>query len=532
MWQIIVSERVVVGWLLAFSTIAYGFFAFNLTLSGDDWIAVLDPRNRQDFFRSIGRISHDPIARELLTPRFAPAVSAAFLWSCLVFCGVWIARSFNVRKPIPLFIVACLFALCPIWAEQMSFKDNHAAVGTSLVLATFASFTVLDGPDGKHKTFDLQKSFVAALALGFALTFHQMVALFFVTLCVAVALNNLATGRFDTGRVLATAVTSVVSLLGALFVYVVFTRVTQAISETSNLPETYSAASGLIASWDDVVQTFSRLCLHLWTFLFEQQHLWSFTLKCTFLVILCLTLIRLADRLKALGAGRAALTIALLVSVFLAPWMFGLFWVPDNAYRYNALFAVALIYPTIIALALTFWPAGRGHLVIVALSGFIILHFASAHNVAALAAYTTNQRDFAVLERMLMHVETHQEYAKIDSSQPLSIVVVVGNNEKHVPSTEPNQVPFTASASGSTMKDSIVQCGVLYCQPGRIQSALAFIDYDYPHAKRGVFIAFGESDLMNSGYTEETEAAIRNAPFWPLPGAVIFEGNTVFIRSR
>lgn len=525
MQRSLVAERGVLAYLMGLAALSYGFFAFNLTLNGDDWIFLFEPRARQDFFFSIGRISHDTLAKSLITPRFAPTISAAFLWTILVSCGLWIGKSFRIKNRMALFLVASLFALCPVWAEQMSFKDNHAAVGLAILLATTGYLMVMTRHDNETRENYFQHMTALSVILGISFTFHQMSALLFLTLCVAGGLVGFICHEVTTSRVVLTSVNCLVATGGAVFVYILILLLATQLTAPGFVPESYDIERGRVSSLVDLSDTARRMRAHLVTFLFQDQHLWALPLKWIGLTFLCAILLKTA---RSLSLPRFGVILILFILLIMVPWLFGLIWTPDNAYRYNALLAVPVVYSTLAAVVFLLWPSGILHGVAMGLGAFLTFHFAAAQNVAGLAALTTNQRDLAVLERMVARVETHPSYADIDITRPLRIVIAYERFPD--PRLSKPSIPFEATGTGDTMRHSIVQCGIFLCQPGRASLALALIDHSYHDAGRSISVVLSFEDLPRLGVALGTVARVRNATTWPLPGSVIFEGNTALIR--
>ena len=147
--------------------------------------------------------------------------------------------------------------------------------------------------------------------------------------------------------------------------------------------------------------------------------------------------------------------------------------------------------------------------------------FSYFHNVASLAAYTTNRRDHYTAERILARIENHEGYPAL-SEQAAVEVVLVGRFPLE------RELPFNDFIPRADMGDSIVNCGVFNCQPTRISELMAFVEYPSTRRRYRAWSA----ELLNS-LTESERArtldALLKAKAWPDYQAIQILGNRVFV---
>ena len=106
----------------------------------------------------------------------------------------------------------------------------------------------------------------------------------------------------------------------------------------------------------------------------------------------------------------------------LAPWALGLIRVPDP-YRYNAIVSAGLLYAVVICLTLERLRSASGRAIVTAAGTAIVTCFIFIQNSAALITQQNNQRDLAVVNRLLDHLSEADGYAQLSRHAPVNVVL-------------------------------------------------------------------------------------------------------------
>ena len=84
--------------LFLLSIIAYGFLAFNLTLTGDDWVLIYEPMNHLGWFLLIRRWGNVILWFLFHNDVFAPALTLFLSCGLIIFSGYTACKLFNIRN--------------------------------------------------------------------------------------------------------------------------------------------------------------------------------------------------------------------------------------------------------------------------------------------------------------------------------------------------------------------------------------------------------------------------------------------------
>jgi len=519
------SNREVLLAVGALSAIAYGILAFHLTLAGDDWSAVLDPRGKHQSFLSLGRWMTVLLWKVVGDGLFAPTFTLALFVAGALAGAFVLARTLGLEDRAEVFVFTALFTFCPVLAEQAVFKSNHVSLGVGFLLASLAVALAtralrrrLAGEAGAWSA-----TAGAAGLMALAVGNQQSLLLFGVAACAGAALAS----RWDESRPspgafvrAAALVYGLTCVLGGALYWGATTAIQAVAGIEARSSGKYSAA--LIENSEQFARNLERLGDHLFQFLLESQHLWPGYAKVAFLLALGWTLLRTWKRPRSRSASpapEALLLLALAALLLLAPWLLGLVRRPDNSYRYTALMGLVPLYPVAFALALRATPRGTHRTLALGLSGAVVAMFVFAQNAASVSTLTSNWRDLALSQRILARIEAHPDYASLPARHE---IVLVGQ----LPAAEEGP-PFSLS-SRAPMSDSVVQAGVYREQPHRFRAIMAFCDY--PNELRTF------STLSNKTFQQlspqrlaQARAALRAAKPWPAWEAVQFAGDRIFV---
>jgi hypothetical protein len=251
-----------------------------------------------------------------------------------------------------------------------------------------------------------------------------------------------------------------------------------------------------------------------------EQHLWPRQVKWVFVAIFLAYLTFLFQGLPSDRSSKVARTVSLIVvltAFLLAPWILGLVRTADG-YRYTALVGLLPVYPAVFAQTMSLARRTALRFAILLAASWIIFSFVFFQNVAAVATYTTNQRDLAVATRMLARLESHPDFPAFSSYERQSVLLIGRLSYRS------KDVPFQHQAP-DPMSTSIVNCGVFNCQPGRFRHLMRFVDYP---SKR-FYDSFELQHLDDLPDRSAIASSILAASTWPGPDSVLISGDRAFI---
>ena len=155
-------------------------------------------------------------------------------------------------------------------------------------------------------------------------------------------------------------------------------------------------------------------------------------------------------------------------------------------------------------------------------SVIIVGTFMFYQNVAQIATHTTNKRDFAVAQRILTRIETHDKYESIsDSKQTITIIGKLSYARSL------DRAPF-AHATRGPMGASIVHCGVFNCQPQRVDRIMRFVDYP-SNLRKYAWYNLAKKQNYPSALTALVDEILQNSHAWPAYSSIQIVGTQVFV---
>jgi hypothetical protein len=513
------------------SLVTYGFLAFNLTLAGDDWYLVRNPSVELDTYIPVGRWLRPVIVRAFFGGRFAPAFTL-FAWVALMMMGaVLLARVAGARRPAELFLFSALLIFNPVLAELANFKHSHLMIGIGFVCAAGSVYLLHDfvGSGARWSQEWHRRVGAAGLLLVASLGVQQSFILFVFMFFTASTIGILAVG--DSAPIRSSALrafglyTSVCA--AAVAVYFIVTKSLQAYFDMPLFEADYALESSLVRNFQELGYSLGRFRRHITVFLFSEQHLWPQTAKTLFLGVLVMYFSMLGKKVwsfrregvRTLLTKSVALAV-LLVALLVTPWALGLVRLPFS-YRYNGLLGLIPFYPIVVVQTLAMVKGRVARYGVILAAAFIVVAFSYFQNVAALATYTTNQRDHFTAESILTRIENHEGFRSLSGFDTIE-VVFVGRLAQE------NEWPFNDFLPGVDMGDSIVNCGVFNCQTNRIPELMAFVAYPTPRRR---YRAWSAGLLASLGQSEKTRILDRivRANAWPDYEAIQILENRVFV---
>jgi len=522
--------------LFLLSIVAYGFIAFNLTLSGDDWRLIYDPLDHVEWFLSIGRWGNVLLWFLFHNDVFAPALTLFLSCGLIIFSGYTACKLFSLRNKFDCLLFISLFLFSPILAEPFNYKHYHIGIGVSVFLAVLSLYFIKRVFEEKTslKSILLSKYLIyAVLLLTFSFGIFQGAALLF--LCAAFAFLLFRLLKLKQIQTVLRGVFIILSVgLFSVFLSLGITKIIQILCKISPTEEIYYEFS-LVSSFSDIVFTVNRFFSHFHQFLFRDQHLWPLSIKIIFLVFLGIFVASFLYQLKIskfhskkhikLNILRALFFLLLLCCFFISPWLLGLIRMPENSYRYNALLGLIIIYPFIIIMTIKLIKNVKIRFVLKILAVYIVISFMLFQNVASLATYTTNLRDLHLASNILSKVEI------LNERHDFKRLYIFGNiNDK-------TKYPFKYSVMGklAPMGTSAVEWGVLNNQIFRLEHLMGLISYRDKNDFIGVnFNSITWKLLLQATQNKDENKKklleeCKKSEIWPSKRSIVFIDENVIV---
>ncbi len=500
--------------------IAYGYLGFSLSTAGDDWVALTDDSLLIKYALQAGRWLHAVLMIVQDHSRVAPTFSIAVLLLAIATTMAMFAAALKLRRAGSVVLFILLAGCFPFWAEFTSFRILHLPGAVALIFS--AAYGYIGWRVAASWGLTSLSRRIVWLILG-GIAFSLCAATYQGFLPVGVMLMScylLGEPDRDTSRVSAARLCLVAVVmfgLGVLF-YSFQVMLARVVTGVESSPDpTYQLANSLVSNLGELRLTLGRLGTYLWAFFTQPNHLFPLWPKLLFAgVLLAFVLRGLVSKDSVPKQNRLWFLVALGVLV-LAPWALGLIRVPDP-YRYNAIVSAGLLYAVVLCLTLEGMRSVPGRTLVATVGTAIVVCFIFIQNSAALITQQNNQRDLAVVNRLLDHLSAAEGYAQLSRHAPVN-VVLSGNFQL------PKQRPFVSTAASSVLNSSIIECDILSCQSARLDWAVPLVSSD------AVRYRFAEYVKQNEPYQLTLKPIIAELPFWPVPGSVrIIDDTTVVVR--
>ncbi len=515
---------------LGFCALAgYGFSAFNLTLAGDDWQNFIDGSTQYTWAVRIGRWGHRVVSEVTQDSMFAPSLTLTLFVVMLIVSG-WIqATVMGLRERSTVFFFVALMLFHPIWSQEVNFKINHVSVGVALVLASIAAYVAHRAQVSlllkRRVGLGLALIGLSALLVSLAMSIKQ-VYLFFTFGAVVFRVINDALHRDEFAspvRILQRVGMMVAVMVLGLLLYVVEVDISQRVYGVEPLPadHNYALTGSLVSSPADLSFTLTRFAETFGAYYFQDTLLMPLFIKVVFwLAVAALAIFSVRQG----NPITAALLVLAMIGLLVMPWGIGILRLPANSYRFNALVPNSLIYAGMIALALHHLSARTGRWVLQVLAVGVLVVFLHQQCSIALVTYSINQRDYAIMNRVLVAVEQHPNYPLLLQNEDVR-VVTVGTLDFT------SQRPFDHPRYGNTLMDrSVSLATVTKHQPHKTQHLITLLQAED--------IQYAPNALRYENVPQARRAAytpiVETMSVFPQPGSVEItpDGDLIIMLGR
>lgn len=522
--------------LFLLSMVAYGFLAFNLTITGDEWRSVYEPLDNMRWFLTIGRWGNVLLWHLFHNNVFAPALTLFLACALFIFSGYIGCKLFSIKNKIECTLFISLFLFSPILAEPFSYKFYHIGYGVSVFLVMLSLYFIKKIFNEKNNLRSIILSkylFYIILMLTFSFGTYQSAALLF--LCTSFALLLIRFSKLSKIRTLikeALVIFSfgIISIVLSLLISKLILIICK-ISPTSAEKYTF----GFINSISDLLYTLERFLSYFSQFLFREQHLWPFPVKLVYLVFLVVfsTLFLFHSKIIKFHSIKVRefkpvkfLFFLLFLCLFLiSPWILGIIRIPPNSYRHNALLGLIMVYPFIVVYAIKMINNIKIKIGLRVLAIYIVISFMAFQNVASLATYTSNMRDMHVASNILSKVEILNN--KSDFKRLFLFGTTVDRDKR----------PFRYGVRGGLkpMGTSAVEWGVLSSHIFRIENLMRMVSFRDKNDFVGVTTASISWRLILRLTKNRREnkkillKKVQESDIWPSNKSVVFMNENVIV---
>ena len=422
--DVLVTYRVPLLWTGILNLLGFAFLALNFSLTGDDWWALWPGPGDTRLALGSGRWMTPIIWSLFQQNTFMPVLTLATgivlnLLTGLLLCGLLGIK----EKPIAT-LVLCLVSLSPFLAEIFAFKIAQVPLPLSNFLAVAAASVLLS-----WNTRPVLRVGVGAVLLCLALACYQGAAPTFAVTLAAYCLFQLRSPDSSLRPLLTRFWLTGLGILVGLSLYALSVYLTFALTGQKphvELNGLYNITTNYRTSLTSILDGLALIGALVTQFLFLSQHLIPLYIKAAFWVSLLLVLVGVAPHQPGRLAKRAPRAILLglsLVTVLLFPWLLVLVREGENAYRYNTLFSLGLVYATVVAASVSWTSLSILRKVALAAGWIVVIGFVYQHNIAAVGLHIMNERDKLIANRIIDRIE--REYARTHAAWPSPQAVAI-----------------------------------------------------------------------------------------------------------
>lgn len=506
------SETQAVFGVLLISLVAYSFHAFGTGVVADNWRLIPDPWGEfHVWFLRIRRWGVLPLWAATQWGTVAPAVTLTACVGLLMLGVRRIAPLVGLDTPLSRGAAALVLILSPTTGAHLAYKQNHLPLGLGFLLAVEAIRAL-------HVSWEVPRSrstagwlLLSFAALVWAIGLHHVSALVFVTLVVFVLLHGL--GSPTAALTVRVAASGAALLLAAFACSQTIGSRLLAWFELDPLAPDHKYASHYVASLEELTSTTERTAALVWEFLFQAQHLIPLPVKVSILVLLVWMVAARAFSVR----GALERVFALSCAPVLASLPFVVAWVrvPENSYRYTALFTVSVVYGMVCGTVLA-RAAGRARWAASALVGVVVVQLALSANASGWTMQMNTQLDLRMASSILQMVDERA------GGRPVETIRLLGLHHRDEP-------PWRLPGGSGRMNTSVTQFSVFNERTFHVP---AMFQHAVPRSASVSQIRVIE---QSSGWRGPLRAALKNkavqkqarrAKRWPDPRSVIWVPET------
>ncbi|MBI3444873.1 MAG: glucosyltransferase domain-containing protein [Magnetospirillum sp.] len=510
--------------------VAYGLRMFNLVATEDDWDTLTVERYQIHWVISIGRWLITPIWQMAEDNSPVPALSVSALALGYLYIALACSWCLGLARQWSWLTFALVLVTFSYNAEPFLLSMQHLPFAVGMVLATSAGLLTIAceaAVAGGQRRGALGRAVAAVCMLAASMAIYQAMAMIFVAVILMRVLGRAAEAITVRAIVVlpGLALAVLVSGLGGYAVSVEVFAFFSGISPKST--GGYALWPSLSLSGGALSARIERAMTLLGDLVLAPHQLYP-----PGLVPVLAAIAVIAGGLYALGpikgrqrgevAGRLLVFMMGLGLLLVAPLTLGMLRDGIN-WRFNTLIALAVPHAAIVALLVE---RIGGRRVVVLVAGLVLV-LVFQQNRATLGIMQLNQRDMAIVERMLGRITADPGFAAFVDREVVDVVFASNNLWPRGELASPGSPKDYGAAR--FMNAPLYDCGLFNCEVGLInfRAAVPLIAEGMPHYRFSRW-----PDLQVAIPEREREALskrIQEAHPWPAPDWAIFSESVIVL---
>jgi len=442
---------------------SYAFFAFQLTIVGDDWSVLVFKDHLYKYTFKIGRWAHGLLTNLFNMRQFAPPFTFFFLLSSISISSAFILKIFNFKHISEKLLFSALFVSFPIWYEVFIFNTGRIPKGFGLLTSVISAYILIQLYNKNKNSFAFYLMLLASILLGaFSIGCYQIYILFAVFIINCHFLINIK--NWSSKELVSNIVKVICWLFGVVVSYYLITKIFTILYEVRVTPDDRYSIMVIPENIDTklILKNFSlivkyytsgQLLIPLWIklmSLFSTAFFFLYFIKSTYF-----------NNNKS-SLFKVTIGIIGLLLLLIGPWILG-FIRDGNNFRYNSLSHLSISFAFFLVFVLTKLSNKNLRLVYILTLISMIIWMSFTNSAAAFGKYLENKRDFALTEKLLFYI--HQSPNYTGNPNKGYNVYFVGKNPYPL-----NEIPFDMSNDYDLNITNLINSGVWDVQIQRIKA--------------------------------------------------------------
>lgn len=519
--------------------VSFGTEMFTLTITGDDWNALIYDHHQDRWVVSIGRWLQMVVWRLTDDANPAPALSLAILAAAYLATAVVLSEMLFITNRVATLILAAALVTFPINVEAFSFQLAHLHLAVGMVCAMMGAATTVLAHEAwlqNHRSNAMLLAVPGALGLALACADYQSLAGFWAAAILARALGHVLCESWSPSLRRSLSNLLIFALLCGICGMVLYAISVRAVAFALDIPlmatGRYAVTNALVSTWEELSQSWARSFKIFLNVMFFGQSGYPYALKLLFLAALAYLAVEPLWR-NRFRWGRGALVESILLFAIVTTMVvivFALMLPIKNGFlRYNNMTSLAIPQAIVFAL-LYIRPKGqRLQAAVVGALTLSICAFSYTQNRASMAGMLNNQRDMAILNRLLERITSNPDFSTLAQRGPVKLIVY-----RPLKYLRLLPRPFMADAprAGQSFNASVVDCGIFNCHVQHVHEAIKLVKESGVSYQMWQWPNKPEEPLPPGISADEAaflDARLKSMPTWPLSGSVVFEKDYVLV---
>lgn len=519
--------------------ISFGTEMFSLTVTGDDWNALIYDHHQDRWVVSIGRWLQMVVWQLTDDANPAPALSLAILAAAYLATAVVLSEMLFITNRVATLILAATLVTFPINTETFSFQLAHFHIAVGMLCAMVGAATTVLAHEAwlrNHRRKAMLLAVAGALGLALACADYQLLAGFWASAILARALGHVLYEPWTSSVRRSLSNLLIFALICGICGIALYAISVRVVAFALDIPlmdsGRYAVTNALVSSWGEFSRIWTRSCTAFLNTLFFGQYGYPYAAKLLFLTAVAYLVVESLWRNRGRrdrGAPMESILLLLIVTAMVAIVFILIMPLKNGFLRYNNMTALAIPHAVVFAL-LYIRPKGRWlQMTVVAALTLSLCAFSYVQNRASMAGMLNNQRDMAILNRLLERITSNPDFPALSQRGPVKLIVYrTPKFLRLLPR------PFMADAPrvGLYFNASVVDCGIFSCNVQHIHEAIKLIKESRVSFQMSQWPNRLDEPLPPGISPDEAarlDARLKSMPTWPLSGSVVFEKDYVLV---